>query len=133
MSKKDTTHFYNHNYAKKWPGLTLQKAKQVGDEIGVDWDRVDLGEFLPGIKEEQEHSGILGGHKTRVIDLHDYIGSGKIAYEHLLEVPNYYTLLEELEDRGDEMFPDEGAKKAWVARMRNKHNDFWAEAHTAAG
>lgn len=128
MSKKDTTHFYNHDYTKKWPDLTLKKAKQVGDEIGVDWDLVDLGEFLQGIKEEQEHSGILGGDKTRVIDLHDYIGSGKIAYEHLLEVPNYYTMLEELEDKGDEMFPDMEAKKAWVASMREKHRELWNSA-----
>jgi hypothetical protein len=128
MTKKDTTHFYNHDYTKKWPGLTLKKAKQVGDEIGVDWDRVDLGEFLQGIKEEQEHSGILGGHKTKVIELHDYIGSGKIAYEHLLEVPNYYTMLEELEDKGDELFPSDDAKKSWVAQMRDSHKEHWDSA-----
>jgi len=125
MTKKDTTYFYNYDYSKKWPGLTLERAKKVGDEIGVDWDRVDLGEFLQGIKEEQEHSGILGGHKTKVIELHDYIGSGKIAYEHLLEVPNYYTMLEELEDKGDEMFPDDDAKKAWVSQMRKNHDELW--------
>jgi|GEM_PF-6466077 hypothetical protein len=125
MTKKDTTHFYNHDYTKKWPGLTLKRAKQVGDEIGVDWDRVDLGEFLQGIKEEQEHSGILGGHKTKVIELHDYIGSGKIAYEHLLEVPNYYTMLEELEDKGDELFPSDDAKIEWVNHMRDKHKELW--------
>jgi len=125
MTKKDTTYFYNYDYSKKWPGLTLERAKKVGDEIGVDWDRVDLGEFLQGIKEEQEHSGILGGHKTKVIELHDYIGSGKIAYEHLLEVPSYYTMLEELEDKGDEMFPDDDAKKAWVSQMRKNHDELW--------
>jgi hypothetical protein len=125
MGKKDTTHFYNHDYAKKWPNLTLKLAKQIGDELGIDWDRVDLGEFLQGIKEEQEHAGILGGKVSQVIELLDYYGSGKIAYEHLLEVPNYYTLLEELEDRGDEMFPDDDAKKAWVKSMREKHADFW--------
>jgi hypothetical protein len=129
MSKKDTSYFYGHDYSKKWPNLTLKKAKEVGDEIGVDWDRVDLGEFLQGIKEEQEHSGILGGDASKVIDLHDYIGSGKIAYEHLLEVPNYYTMLEELEDKGDELFPDEEAKKAWVRQMRAKHQHDWTAAN----
>ena len=126
MGKKDTTFFYNYDYTKKWPNLTLKLAKQVGDEIGVDWDRVDLGEFLQGVKEEQEHSGILGGANSKVIELYDYHSSGKIAYEHLLEVPNYYTMLEELEDKGDELFPDENAKKAWVKSMREKHTDFWA-------
>ena len=126
MSKKDTAYFYNHDYTKKWPNLTLQLARQIGDEIGVNWERVDLGEFLQGIKEEQEHSGILGGKTTKVIELYDYIGSGKIAYEHLLEVPNYYTMLEELEDKGDELFPDEHAKKAWVTSMRTKHSSAWS-------
>jgi len=125
MSKKDTTHFYNHDYTKKWPNLDLKMAKKVGDEIGVDWELVDLGEFLQGIKEEQEHSGILGGVNTKVIEKFDYVGSGKIAYEHLLEVPNYYTMLEELEDKGDELFPSVEAKKAWVKLMRERHADHW--------
>jgi len=125
MSKKDTTYFYNYDYSKKWPGLTLAKAKQIGDDIGVDWDLVDLGEFLQGIKEEQEHSGILGGENTKVIEKLDYHASGRIAYEHLLEVPNYYTLLEELEDNGDRLFPDVEAKKAWVKLQREKHSTLW--------
>lgn len=125
MSKKDTSYFYRHDYSTKWPGLTLKRAKEIGEEIGVDWELVDLGEFLQGIKEEQEHSGILGGKATKVIDLHDYIGSGKIAYEHLLEVPNYYTMLEELEKKGEEQFPDEDAKKAWVKSMRDMHHSDW--------
>jgi hypothetical protein len=36
-------------------GLSLKKAKEVGDAIGVNWDEVDLGEFCQGIKEEMEH------------------------------------------------------------------------------
>lgn len=128
--KKDTAFFYQHDYTAKWPGLDLKMAKKIGDEIGVDWDLVDLGEFLQGIKEEQEHSGILGGDATKVIEKHDYIGSGKIAYEHLLEVPNYYTMLEELEDRGDEMFPDLEAKKAWVAQSRQEHADVWQQVNS---
>lgn len=123
---KDTGFFYQHDYTKKWPGLDLKLARKIGDDIGVDWDLVDLGEFLQGIKEEQEHSGILGGDNTKVIEKFDYHGSAKIAYEHLLEVPNYYTMLEELEDKGDEMFPDVEAKKAWVAQMRNTFSEQWS-------
>jgi hypothetical protein len=117
---KTTEDFYAHDYTVKWPGLTLQKAKEVGDEIGVDWSLVDLGEFIQGIKEEQEHSGILGGDATKVIEKFDYKASGMIAYEHLLERPDYYTKLEELEDEGDDLYPDETAKKAWVASNKEK-------------
>lgn len=124
--KKDTNYFYQHDYAKKWPGLDLKLAKKIGDDIGVDWDLVDLGEFLQGIKEEMEH-GSEYGSATKVHD-DDFHTSGRIAYAHLIEVPNYYTLLEELEDRGDEMFPDETAKKAWVATMREQHIEHWNAA-----
>lgn len=123
-----TKDFYKHDYTKKWPNLTLQLAKKIGDDIGVNWDRVDLGEFIQGVKEEQEHSGILGGEASKVIERLDYHSSGKIAYEHLLEVPNYYTLLEELEDEGDKKFPDEEAKKAWVLKKRQEFQEEWASA-----
>lgn len=121
---KTTADFYAHDYAKKWPGLTLQKAKEVGNQIGVDWDLVDLGEFIQGIKEEQEHSGILGGDATKVIEKFDYKASGMIAYEHLLERPDYYTKLEELEDEGDEVFPDENTKRQWVAENKQRYASF---------
>jgi len=121
---KTTADFYAHDYTKKWPGLTLQKAKEVGDEIGVDWSLVDLGEFIQGIKEEQEHSGILGGESTKVIEKFDYKASGMIAYEHLLERPDYYTKLEELEDEGEEVFPDDSAKKQWVAINKQKFANY---------
>lgn len=123
-----TKDFYQHDYSKKWPNLTLKLAKKIGNEIGVDWSRVDLGEFIQGIKEEQEHSGILGGAVSKVIERYDYHSSGKIAYEHLLEVPNYYTLLEELEDEGDKKFPGVEAKKAWVQKKRQKFEKEWASA-----
>ena len=38
--------FYNKDYTQKVPGLTLKRAKEIGDEIGVDWDLVDLGEWI---------------------------------------------------------------------------------------
>jgi hypothetical protein len=126
MSKKDTTFFYQYDYTKKWPGLDLKLAKKIGDDIGVDWDLVDLGEFLQGIKEEMEH-GSEYGEATKVHN-DDFHTSARIAYAHLIEVPNYYTLLEELEDRGDKLFPDEAAKKAWVSQMRSAHSDAWTTA-----
>jgi len=121
---KSTADFYAHDYTKKWPGLTLQKAKQIGDEIGVDWSLVDLGEFIQGIKEEQEHSGILGGDATKVIEKYDYKASGMIAYEHLLERPDYYTKLEELEDEGEELYPDDASKKDWVSKNNEKFSSY---------
>lgn len=121
---KSTADFYAHDYTKKWPSLTLKKAKEIGDEIGIDWDLVDLGEFIQGIKEEQEHSGTLGGKVTKVIEKFDYKSSGMIAYEHLLERPDYYTKLEEMEDEGDELFPDENSKRQWVASNKERFSSY---------
>ena len=67
------------------------------------------------------------GEVTKVHE-DDYVISGKIAIAHLKEVPNYYTLLEEMEAKGDEMFPDEAAKRAWVREMREQFADKWAQA-----
>ena len=119
--------FYNRDYTKKWPGLTLSKAKAIGDEIGVDWAIVDLGQFIQGIKEEMEH-GTEYGEATKVHD-DDYVTSGRIAYAHLIERPDYYTALELLEQEGDAKFYDsDDLRQKWVADQRDKYQTFWQQS-----
>lgn len=117
--------FWNKDYTVKVPGLTLALAKKIGDEIGVDWDVVDLGEWIQGIKEETEHTGVIGGEKTAVIEKGDLVASGRIAYEHILEVPDYYSRLEKMEHEGEEDHPDEEAAKTWVKDNRAKYQELW--------
>lgn len=117
--------FYNKDYTKKHPELTLKRAKELGDEIGVDWELVDLGEWMQGLAEELEHVGVLGGEKTAVIPAGDLVSSGRIAYEHLLEVPTYYSRLEKMEHEGEDDHPDEEAAKAWVKKNREKYQELW--------
>lgn len=124
-----TRDFYNKDYTQKWPGLTLQRAKQIGDEIGVDWGEIDLGEFIQGIKEEMEH-GSMYGEVTKVHE-DDYNTSARIAVAHLKEVPDYYTRLEAMEDSAEEVFPDDASKRAWVAKSREEFADKWSGASTA--
>lgn len=122
-----TEDFYKKDYSQKWPGLTLKKAKQIGDEIGVDWEIVDLGQFIQGVKEEMEHGSEYGA-ATKVHD-DDYVTSGRIAYAHLIERPDYYTALEIMEQVGDKKFADsEELKKKWVADQRVKFASFWQQA-----
>ena len=119
--------FYSKDYTKKWPELTLKRAKAIGDEIGVDWQIVDLGQFIEGIKEEMEH-GSEFGENTKVHD-DDYVTSGRIAYAHLIERPDYYTALAQLEAAGDEKFADDPEKKKqWVADLRLQFQDDWEAA-----
>ena len=40
---------------------TTEEARQVGDAIGVDWDRFDLEQFRAGMDVEYEH----GTHDAR--------------------------------------------------------------------
>jgi hypothetical protein len=120
--------FYNKDYTVKVPGLTLKRAKEIGDQIGVDWELVDLGEWIQGIKEETEHTGVLGGDATAVIEKGDLVASGRIAYEHILEVPDYYSRLEKMEHEGEDDHPDEAAAKAWVAKNRAKNQELWDSA-----
>ncbi|MCY3804414.1 MAG: hypothetical protein OXF85_00845 [Candidatus Saccharibacteria bacterium] len=119
-----TKHFYTRDYTKKWPGLTLKRAKDIGDEIGVDWSIVDLGQFIQGIKEEMEHGTEYGQPTTVHND--DYVTSGRIAYAHLIERPDYYSALELMEQEGDDKFQDsDDLKKAWVADQRQNYQDLW--------
>ncbi len=120
--------FYNKDYTLKVPGLTLKRAKEIGDEIGVDWELVDLGEWIQGIKEETEHVGVLGKEKTAVIAEGDLVASGRIAYEHILEVPDYYSRLEKMEHEGEDDHPDEDAAKTWVRENREKYQELWDSA-----
>ena len=119
--------FYNRDYTQVWPGLDLKRAKAIGDEIGIDWDIVDLGQFIEGVKEEMEHGSEFGDN-TKVHD-DDYVTSGRIAYAHLIERPDYYTALAQLEAAGDVRFDDnDEAKKQWVADQRLKYQSAWDEA-----
>jgi hypothetical protein len=79
--------------------FTDEEAKRIGDEIGIDWDEVQLSEFRMGLRVELEH----GSHdpETNVTN-NDEILTGKIALAHLREFPDYYTRLEKLEEEADE-------------------------------
>ncbi len=69
-------------------------ARAVGDLIGVDWRDVDLDEFRRGLAVELEH-----GRRDPETDVtHDDLTlTGKIAWAHLKELPDYYTRLEGIE------------------------------------
>ena len=73
---------------------TSEEARRVGDVIGVDWSRFDLEQFRAGMDVEFEH----GSHDAQTdVTGDDPIVTGKIAWAHLLEMPDYYERLEALE------------------------------------
>lgn len=75
--------------------ITSKLAKSVGDDIGIDWKKIDLEEFRMGLKVELEH-GSKFGDMTNVTK-NDLTKTGKIALAHLIEIPDYYTKLKKVE------------------------------------
>jgi len=74
--------------------VTLADAKIIGDQLGIDWNEVDLEQFRQGIRVEMEHS--TGDPQTDVA--HDnMLIIGKIALAHLKELPDYYSRLMAME------------------------------------
>ena len=74
--------------------FTLEEAKVIGDKIGVDWAVTSLEEFRLGLSVELEHG--TQDPKTNVTN-DDAELTGKIAWAHLNEIPDYYTRLLEME------------------------------------
>lgn len=107
--------FYNKHY-KKFPDLTLGKAKEIGDQLGIDWSEIDLGEFRQGVKEEMEHGTMYG--KATTVHEDSYYVAGQIAYAHLIEVADYYQMLEKMEHKAEEKWgegeEEKKRRRAWV-------------------
>lgn len=74
--------------------LGTDEAKQVGTSLGLDWKRIDLEQFRRGIEVELEHGA--RDPETNVTN-DDLSLTGKIAWAHLKEFPDYYTRLDKLE------------------------------------
>jgi hypothetical protein len=77
-------------------GFTLAQAIAVAEEIGMDFSVEAFGPeaFRSGMEVELEH----GRRDPRTDVTHDDpLVTGKIAWAHLLEMPDYYERLEELE------------------------------------
>ena len=76
--------------------FTSEDARRIGEAIGIDWSSApfDLDEFQAGLAVELEH----GAHdpETNVTN-DDELITGKIAWAHLKELPDYYTRLSRME------------------------------------
>jgi len=78
--------------------LNLTDAKQIGNDLGIDWNEVKIEEFLKGLNVELEHGT---KYPETNITNNDKGLTGKIAWAHLKEFPDYYTRLEKMEKEAD--------------------------------
>ncbi len=72
--------------------MTAEQAKEIGQAIGIDWSEspFDVEQFRAGMEVELEHG--LHDPQTNVTD-DDPVLTGKIAWAHLKEFPDYYDRL----------------------------------------
>ena len=77
-------------------GFNTEQAVAVASELGIDFDVTpfDLEQFRRGMEVELEH-----GRRDPITDVthDDPIVTGKIAWAHLREMPDYYDRLDAME------------------------------------
>ena len=78
--------------------FTVEKAKSIGEKLGIDWSLFDIEQFRMGLDVELEH-GLVDPHTNVTND--DPIMTGKIALAHLNEFADYYTRLYEMEEEAE--------------------------------
>lgn len=79
--------------------FTEAEAKQIGEKLGIKWDKFDVDQFRRGLDVELEHG--TRDPSTNVTN-DDPIVTGKIALAHLNEFADYYDRLEEMEEEAEE-------------------------------
>jgi len=76
--------------------FTIEDARRIGTEIGIEWasSPFGAGQYLLGLEVELEH-GARDAETNVTGD--DDLTTGKIAWAHLKELPDYYTRLAVIE------------------------------------
>jgi hypothetical protein len=77
----------------------IEEAKEVGEKLGISWDKFDVEQFRMGMDVELEHGTI--DPSTNVTN-DDALLTGKIALAHLNEFSDYYTRLAKMESEAEE-------------------------------
>lgn len=78
--------------------FSAEEAKEIGEQLGITWDKWDVEQFRYGMDVELEHGTVDAN--TNVTD-DDSLMTGKIALAHLNEFPDYYTRLRKMEEEAE--------------------------------
>lgn len=81
--------------------FSAEEAKEIGEIIGIKWDKFNVDQFRRGMDVELEHG--TRDPSTNVTN-DDQIITGKIALAHLNEFPDYYDRLEKMEDEAEKFW-----------------------------
>ena len=83
--------------------FNILQARNIGDQLGVDWDRISIDQFTMGLNVELEHGSFFP--ETNITN-DDPLITGKIAWAHLIEIPDYYTRLQRMEEEAMVFYQD---------------------------
>jgi len=78
--------------------FSREEARAIGEKLGIDWRGFDIDQFRRGMEVELEHG--LRDSETNVTN-DDVLTTGKIAWAHLKEFPDYYDRLEQMEEEAE--------------------------------
>ena len=78
--------------------FSMEEARSIGMQLGMDWSQIDLEQFRRGLTVELEHGAI--DPETNVTG-DDLVLTGKIAWAHLKEIRDYYTRLAKMESEAE--------------------------------
>ena len=78
--------------------FTAEQAKEIGEQLGIKWDKFDVEQFWRGMDVELEHGTV--DPNTNVSN-DDPLITGKIALAHLNEFADYYTRLDKMEEEAE--------------------------------
>ena len=100
----------------------LEEARRIGESIGIDWRNspFEVAEFRSGLTVELEHGS--NDPQTNVTN-DDPLLSGKIAWAHLKEFPDYYKRLENMEREAARYYQQLNAskpRKIWSGNFADK-------------
>ena len=100
--------------------FTSSEAKKIGEALGINWSKFNIEQFRMGMMVELEHGSI--DPDTNVTD-NDSLVTGKIAFAHLGEYPDYYTRLKKMEDEAEEYWGKKLEKDVTNKRIYTGEND----------
>lgn len=113
--------------------FTPDEAKTVGEDIGIDWNDVEFDpeDLAMGMEVELEHGSKLDERVNVTDDNLD--ATAQIAWAHLMEDPDYYLHLDEMEQQLDGERTPELRKEAVVMQQVRFGNHLYriADQHTA--
>jgi len=81
--------------------FTEEQAKEIGEKLGIKWDKFDIEQFRHGMDIELEHGTI--DSNTNVSN-DDPLITGKITLAHLNEFSDYYDRLDKMEKEAEDFW-----------------------------